>query len=280
MADSPTFQGGTAASETLTGTAGMDVIYGQGGADTLIGGDGNDGLYSGEYLIDNGATRPDYIGDRLDGGNGNDLLTGGSGNDFLVGGAGSNRLDGGSGFDTAIFANKRDAYTLASKDGLPAAVIAIGGTGATDTLESIERLSFADVSIAYDFEGNAGKVYRLYQAALNREPDEVGLGWWMLKADKGMSMESIASGFMGSPEWVKLYGADQSNEAFVANLYRNALGREYDQAGFDHWIDHLEHGMSRANVLISFAESAENRANIDLVGNMKDGIEYQLYTTL
>lgn len=277
MADSPTFQGGTAASETLTGTAGMDVISGQGGADTLIGGDGNDFLNSGEYIIVNG-TEPDYIGDRLDGGNGDDLLTGGSGSDFLIGGAGSNRLNGGDGFDTAIYAGTRDAYTVAMKEGMPAAVTSIEGGSITDTLSSVERLSFSDISIAYDIgaDGNAGRTFRLYQAALNREPEAQGLGWWLNHADNGLGWENIAAGFMQSPEWAKLYGADSSDEAFIAALYRNALHREYDNGGMQYYLDKLDSGATRAQLLVWFSESPENQAAV--IGQIENGIQYELFT--
>jgi serralysin len=282
MADT-IFLGGTAASETLTGGAGRDVIYGQGGTDLLVGGDENDSLNSGEYVTGDNGSLPDYLGDYLDGGNGNDQLIGGSGSDFLKGGAGTNTLNGGiGGYDTAIYAGTRGEYTLAMVGGFPAGIREIAGAGQTDTLDSVERLSFSDVSVAYDFEGNAGKIYRLYQAALGREPvdDEVGLGWWIKRADDGLTMVDAAKGFMNNPEWEGLYGADRSDKAFVANLYRNALGREAEDAGLAHWINHLENGMSRENVLISFAESQENRDNIALVGNIENGIEYLLYTTV
>jgi hypothetical protein len=279
MADT-NFIGGTSASETLTGTAASDVIFGQGGRDTLIGGDGNDGLNSGEYAAEGGIPSLDFLGDYLDGGNGNDQLTGGSGSDFLVGGAGSNRLDGGWAYDTAIYAGARGDFTVAMRDGLPAAVTSTTG-GPTDTLVSVERLSFSDISIAYDFEGNAGKIYRLYQAALNREPDEYGLGWWMKRADDGLTMVDAAKGFMNNPEWVALYGTNPTTESFVANLYNNALGREAQQFEVDYWVAKIETGgESRENVLISFAESQENRDNIALTGSMQNGIEYDLWLSV
>lgn len=269
MADSPIFQGGTPASETLSGGAGQDVIWGQGGADTLIGGDGNDGLYSGEFIVTTGS-QPDFIGDRLDGGAGNDQLTGGSGNDQLIGGAGTNNLIGGDGIDTAVYAGKRGDYTLASKNGLPGAVFA--SEGPKDTLASVERLNFSDVSIAYDIDGNAGKMYRLYQAALNRTPDKEGLGFWLKAADDGGSLEGLAAGFTGSEEWARLYGRESTDELFLTNLYLNALHREPDAAGFAFWLGAMDSGATREQLLIGFSESTENRAAV--IGSIQDGIEY------
>lgn len=271
MADTPTFQGGTAASELLTGGAGQDIIWGQGGADTLVGGAGNDGLYSGEF---GGDREPDFVGDRLDGGDGNDQLTGGSGNDMLIGGPGTNNLIGGDGYDTAIYSGVRGDYTVARKDGLPGAVFA--SAGPRDTLSSVERLSFSDVSIAYDLDGNAGKMYRLYQAALNRTPDKEGLGFWIKAADDGANWEGLAGGFTGSAEWARLYGRESTDEVFLTNLYLNALHREPDAEGFAFWIGAMDSGATREQLLIGFSESTENRAAV--IGSIENGIEYTLFT--
>lgn len=271
MADLPVLLGGTSANDTLTGGSGNDIIYGQGGADTLVGGDGHDLLGSGEYATADGTT-PDYLGDRLDGGNGNDILNGGSGHDFLTGGAGSNRLSGGAGVDTAIYAGVRGDYILASSNGMPAGIRSFAGT--TDQLAGIERLSFADGALAYDVDGNAGRAYRLYQAALNRQPDVDGLGWWIHVADGGTDWETLALGFTHSDEWARLYGTNASDEEFLANLYRNALHREYDQEGFDFWLHALDVGVSREHLLVQFAESPENQAAV--IGSMQGGIAYTL----
>ena len=270
------FLSGTSVNEILTGGAGSDVIYGMGGIDRLIGGDGNDGLYSGEYLVNN-AEVPDHLGDWLDGGNGNDLLAGGSGSDFLYGGTGTNSLNGGAGFDTAMYSGVRADFTVAMLNGAPAGVTPMVGGGLNDTLVSVERLSFWDGAIAFDINGNAGDMYRLYQAALNRTPDKDGLGWWIKAADDGASWTGIAKGFMGSPEWTTLYGANSTNAQFLTNLYLNALHRAPDQAGFDFWLDVLDNkGGTREQTLVDFAKSDENHAAV--IGQIQNGIEYTLFT--
>lgn len=269
------FQGGTSASETLTGSTATDVLYGQGGNDHLIGGDGNDGLNSGEYLIGD-TTVFDYLGDWLDGGNGNDALTGGSGADFLIGGAGTNNLSGGDGYDTAIYAGVSTDYTVTMFNDMPARVTANAG-GVTDTLVSVERLAFSDKAIAYDIEGNAGNLYRLYRAAFDRVPDEGGLGFWISVADRNVSSSFIASSMMDSDEFRDLYGTNLTDEQFLTNAYDNVLHRAYDQGGFDYWIGVMRDlNVARADVLNFIAQSAENRAAV--IGDIQDGIEYTLYT--
>jgi serralysin len=41
--------------------------------------------------------------------------------------------------------------------------------------------------VAIDIDGTAGQLYRLYSAALGREPDEVGMGYWISRMDNGTS---------------------------------------------------------------------------------------------
>ncbi|TWI64363.1 hemolysin type calcium-binding protein [Pseudoduganella lurida] len=264
--------GGTSGDDKITGTDGTDVLYGQGGHDWLIGLGGDDNLNSTEYSV-NGVSVPDYMGDRLDGGNGNDVLTGGSGHDFLIGGAGANQLIGGGGYDTAIYAGNMADYTIARQNGMP---VSVNGSGVSDSLTSVERVSFDNVSIAYDIDGNAGQIYRLYQAAFDRKPDLAGQGFWMsIREDRGWSMNDIASGFFNSDEFRAEYGNATDTE-FLTKLYHNALHREPDQPGLDSWLHAISLGQTRENILLGFAESAENQAQV--IGAIKDGIEYTLFT--
>lgn len=268
MADIPNLIGGTPNNDVLPGTDGADYIYGQGGADILLGNGGDDQLFSG-VIYTTGGNLPDLVGDRLEGGSGNDSLTGGEGNDTLLGGTGSNKLDGGGGIDTAVFGGARGDYTVAQKTG----TIGVTSTnGGTDTLLNVERIQYSDINVAYDIAGSAGKMFRLYQAALNRAPDKEGLGWWMDAADRGVDWENMAQGFTHSAEWTKLYGAESSNDVFLTNLYKNALHRVPDAEGFAFWKQALENGVSREHLLVQFAESPENQAQV--IGSIQNGIEY------
>jgi serralysin len=269
MADTPVFLGGSRADDVLTGGSGNDFIYGHGGVDRLVGGDGNDYISSGEYDDVNPPVN-DFLGDWLDGGSGNDLITGGSGNDTLIGGAGSNRLEGGEGVDIAVYSGAFDDYLIPLANNV-ISVTPIAG-GGTDSLTGIERLQFSDQTVAYDIDGNAGKMYRLYQAALNRTPDKEGLGWWINAADHGGNWENMAAGFMGSTEWTTLYGTNATDEAFLSNLYRNALHREQDAEGYNFWLDALKGGTSREHLLVMFAESPENQAAV--LVSIQEGIPY------
>ncbi|MYN09781.1 DUF4214 domain-containing protein ['Massilia aquatica' Lu et al. 2020] len=214
--------------------------------------------------------------DRLTGNALDNRLAGAAGNDVLTGGAGNDRMDGGAGLDTASYAGARAGYTLQRQNG---AVVLSDKTGAdgVDTLSTMERLKFSDTMVALDVGAGetGGLVYRLYQAAFDRQPDLVGLGYWIAMADQGLAMRGIASSFIGSQEFTDRYGAKLSNETFVAQLYQNVLHRPYEQAGFDYWTGVLKLGVTREDVLLGFADSGENYAQLAVT--IGDGFAYTPY---
>lgn len=90
--------------------------------------------------------------------------------------------------------------------------------------------------------------------------------------DEGMTLVTAAGGFIGSQEFIGLYGAAPTDVQFVTALYQNALHRAPDPAGLSGWIAALTSGqLTRAQVLIGFSESPENKGNTD--GATKSGIE-------
>ncbi|HYD61488.1 MAG TPA: putative Ig domain-containing protein, partial [Noviherbaspirillum sp.] len=116
---------------------------------------------SDEFLLSIGA-----FGTRLAGTAQNDLLRGGADNDYI---------DGGQGIDTLVLEGPRANYQT-TVSGNTTVLKHLSGSGGADTLTSVERLRFADVSVALDVSGTGGQAYRLYQAAFNRAPDASGFG--------------------------------------------------------------------------------------------------------
>lgn len=211
--------------------------------------------------------------ENLDGKRGDDNIFGFSGNDSLLGGGGYDYLDGGAGLDEAYYQGNRSEYTVQAF-GDRFKVTDKTGRDAEDVLSNIERISFNDVNVGLDINGPSGQAYRLYQAAFNRVPDEAGLGFWIYHMDNGLSLLSAAEGFVASPEFRALYGAQTTNTALVTAFYNNVLHRAPEKAGLDFWVNVLDtHQASVAGVLIGFSESPENYAA--LVGVMSDGVEYQ-----
>ena len=117
--------------------------------------------------------------------------------------------------------------------------------------------SAASVSAAAASPEMAAKVYRLYEATLDRAPDAGGyVSWTGSLATGQIDLIKAATGFVKSQEFQNTYGALNS-EGFVQQLYQNVLGREADAGGLEGWTARLEGGTSRAEVVIGFSESLE-----------------------
>ena len=198
-------------------------------------------------------------GGTLSGGAGDDDLYGQGGNDVLHGGAGANLLDGGGGLNTATFEGLSRTYMISVAG--DAGNVSGGPEGATDTLASIQRLQFVDGYLATSPTDTAGEVYRLYEGAFDRAPDQAGLAAWTHLLNSGTSLQAVADGFVGSPEFQSQYGG-LDNTAFVTLLYSNVMQRTPDTAGLQGWVDFLNAGHSRAEVLLGFTESAEDIRNL------------------
>lgn len=215
-------------------------------------------------------------GEQLNGTAGQDEIYGMSGNDSLYGGGGDDFLDGGWGVDSAYYQGTHAEYSVTMvANGWR--VTDLAGNEGSDLLVNIERLDFSDVGVALDIDGAGGEAYRLYQAAFNRTPDKVGLGYWIAQLDHGTSLGAVSQSFINSAEFQALYGAQPSNYDLVNNFYWNVLHRAPDQAGLDYWVNILNtHQDTAANVLVGFSESKENYAQ--LIGVMSHGVEYQPWT--
>ncbi|MFZ6654961.1 DUF4214 domain-containing protein [Undibacterium sp. TJN19] len=235
-----------------------------------------------------GGTVPDYLGignlgiaygtyiENAIGGAGDDTLIGNALNNTLTGNGGNDTIDGGQGQDTVIFSGARSNYTITAS-GNSATVKAKTGTDGNDSLANIERLHFTDENVALDINGTAGQAYRLYQAAFDRKPDMLGLGYWIADMDKGSDLTTVAAGFMKSAEFQKLYGTSPSNATLVTNFYQNVLHRAADQDGFNYWLDQLNtHKITAAGALASFCEGIENQVRV--IGAIQNGIDYSVWT--
>jgi hypothetical protein len=213
------------------------------GADRILGSAGDDRLagYAGD----------DYI----EAGPGNDSLLGGAGNDVLWGGPGNDRISGGDGIDAALFETLRRQEVLS---GNPAASATITGPAGTDSLDTVEILRFYDGSLSFSAYTQTGQALRLYQAALGRAPDAIGLGSYTEALESGrLSVSSAAGQFASSQEFTLRYGA-LDNTGFVTVLYQNALGRAPDAPGLANWVGALNAGLiSRGDAVAGFSESNE-----------------------
>jgi hypothetical protein len=199
---------------------------------------------------------------------------GGVGDDVFHAHVGNEIINGKAGRDSVIVDGVAANFVVTVTDDR-IKVDARKGAQGQDTLFGVERLVFNDQALAFDTGGNAGQVYRLYQAAFDRAPDLDGLGFWIAAIDKGSALRDIAHNFIASAEFGARYGAAPSDAMFVAGLYANVLHRAPDQGGADYWLASLHAGGSREDVLASFSESAENQ--VALIGQISNGIVYHPY---
>ena len=166
--------------------------------------------------------------------------------------SGQDQVTGTTAIDIAVADQGRDAYTVTRRTD---DTIDLGGASNV-TLDGVERIEFADGTLGFD--DTALRAYRLYEAAFNRDPDEEGLGYWIDEVDQGMGFDEVQRRFLNSDEFKDAYGASTSGTEFVELLYQNVLDRGPDDAGRDYWLGELAGGMSREQVLGSFAQSDEN----------------------
>jgi len=192
--------------------------------------------------------------DVLNGGTGNDTLQGLGGNDTLINSLGNDTLDGGDGFDIASMGYGLRGTTISGN----ASERTLTHGSQTDKLVSIEEIHFADGRMVYNPQDGVAQVARLFNAALGREPDQAGLNFWASAIKGGVSLTTLADGFLSSPEFAQRYGSNLSNDAFVTAVYKNTLGRTPDADGLGFWVSALNAGSSRGQVLRDFSESVEN----------------------
>ncbi|SMD13648.1 Calx-beta domain-containing protein [Fulvimarina manganoxydans] len=191
-------------------------------------------------------------------------------NDIFAATADVDIYNGGPGFD-------RVAYTERSVgvERLDDGSFRVQATGYSNTLIDIERIDLsggAYYRLDVDANDVAATIYRLYQAGFARTPDQGGLEFWIGQRDAGLSTRQIADYFLSSSEAQAAYGGT-SNEAFVAALYFNVLGRQGEQGGINFWRGALDSGAAtRTSILDDFADSSENIQAVGAV--IEDGIYF------
>ena len=171
-------------------------------------------------------------------------------------------------------------YTLAENGGGTLLVRDDDGTGNTTAIATDHLFVFSDGVAVDDPTGNAAIVARLYHAAFDRDPDLGGLQDATNAANAGRSIDQIGADFTTSQEFAG-DGWNQLNDMqFIARAYQTALDRAPDPAGAQGWLNGLQSGLSRADLLVGFSESQEARSLYEpLGGDRSDAEVYRLYGT-
>ena len=110
---------------------------------------------------------------------GDDYVDSGGGNDVITGGAGNNTLNGNTGIDTSVYTGARANFTLTTS-GKNFSVTDLTGAEGVDTLINVERLRFADITVAIDINGAAGMTAKIlgavFGAAAVQNKEYMGIG--------------------------------------------------------------------------------------------------------
>jgi len=134
-------------------------------------------------------------------------------------------------FHTTADASQRDAWLQR---------YATGNLAPADIVYQLEhRSGYIDV---------VGSVSRLYRATYGREADVGGLIYWTDRRFAGLAPGAVAASFAGSAEFEATYGS-LGDGAFVDRLYLNVLGRPADASGGAYWLDQINQGRTRGDVL-------------------------------
>ncbi|EEF26996.1 conserved hypothetical protein [Ricinus communis] len=214
------------------------------------------------------------------GGSGNDTLIGNAVANHLQGNGGANTLDGGAGIDTAVYTGNFSSYALAT-NGNGYIVTLQNNPSQTDTLTNIERLSFADASMALNVGSLAedplqaqytALAEKFYVAYFGRPADANGLANMVSQFNSGSvpyttsdfvgayasnaTVKSLIDSFGNSAESAALYHG--TNRDFVTSIYSHLLGRAPDQEGLDYWTSALDSGsLARGWAALNIAAGAE-----------------------
>ena len=148
------------------------------------------------------------------------------------------------------------------------------GTDGTDTLTGIERLEFADKSVALDLTGNAGLGVKvlgaLFGAASVRNASYVGIATQLV--DLGASAQSLCQAGIDAR-----LGANHTAQDLVKVLYTNVVGVAPSAGELAYWSGVLTRGeMTEAALTWLAADLNQNQANINLVGLTQTGVDFTL----
>jgi hypothetical protein len=272
--------------EKLTGTSGDDDFYPRGGWDMIDGGAGYDVVHvqgnASDYKITNisGVTYIDSVSSASSSVQETQLinvekiqfddksvdLTAPL---FFINHPGGEHFTGGAGIDQVSYELNRSSYDV-SKSGNLFVVTDNVGDGGVDILSSIERLSFKDVKMALDLDGNAGDVVKIVGAvfgasAIKQHPEYIGIG--LSYKDSGTSTNQLMS--------LALKAANLTTpQNLVQQLWLNVMHQAGSPFELQPFIQLLTSGTAPEDLAMMAANSTQNLSSINLVGLINTGVVF------
>lgn len=109
--------------------------------------------------------------------------------------------------------------------------------------------------MAIDPTKNDFFITQYYEFSFNRRPDTLGTYYWVNASDNGLSTTTIASAFVGGPEFSAQYGS-LTNQQFVNTLASNS-GYQFTAAQTQNWVSQLNNGsIDRGTALYQMVDTA------------------------
>lgn len=141
--------------------------------------------------------------------------------------------------------------------------VAIGYTLVSDFIEAWAVKGFNGYSLVDNKLDEAKrKITSLYVSILGRAPDVDGLNYWATKTQI-KNIEQIAQEIFVSEGARYFYPYSLSNKELITRFYVNILGRQPDTEGLQYWLDKLNSGASKGQIIVSMTDAALNGTNDD-----------------
>lgn len=261
---------------TVTGEAPVILFQGAGGVDASIGnastaeggssaatipGDEIERFVVGTAAADT-ITIVDGKNTQIIAGDG-DEINAGTGHTVVIAAQGDSVVNGGGNTVVQAAGNEED-FVVSVAAGVATITNATTGVSVALTDVNLVQLDDGDALVFADNEDEAA-VANLYHAVFGRNADYSGLDFWYDRVEEGISLERIAQGFLDSDEYTN---ETQTDAQFLDSLYDNLLDRDGDAIGTAFWLGQLEDGLSRAEVLVAFAEASVSGDEVDVVGTV------------
>jgi V8-like Glu-specific endopeptidase len=262
------------------GASGGPLLHTSGGVTTVVGSlsSGNSSNTSSTYAALYGEGNWEWLNaamaanDDLIAGTLQSAFVGTAANDVMTGNTLDNTFSGGLGRDTVVFAGARSSYTISV--GITATTVRdlAPGRDGTDTLAGVERLRFADGSVALDLNGNAGVTAKILGAVFGKQAVAnkayAGIGLNLL--DGGMLYLDVMTVALNAH-----LGAGATHEAVVTTLYTNVVGFAPTAAVLAYYTGLLQSGQyTPASLGMLAAETPDNVISINLTGLAAAGLDY------
>jgi len=116
-------------------------------------------------------------------------------------------------------------------------------------------LDLGEVSILEEDSPTYKLVSRFYKECYGNNPDEDTLNYWVTGIESGKaSIDDMVREFILNEEFES---KNLSNEEYINLLYKVLLNREADKKGFEYWLNKLNEGIDKDEILYDFLDSFE-----------------------